>query len=314
MGQPPLMAAAVGVLLQDEHGRVLLQRRGDDGLWSEPGGALEPGEDFLTGARRELLEETGLDCPNLTLLPLPEGLQDGPELFHRYPNGHEIYIIGMRAHGTLPAAALERAAPDDSGETLELQWFPLDALPDLSNNANRASLNVLRARAGLPPLPLMPTPPAPPVGNFLMDLRRVIGPRPWFAPGSNVLVTDDGAASCCCGTGTPACGRSPAAAWNPARPSPRPPRGNCTRRPACAPPTWTRCTCSPDPSTASRTPTDTSWTSCRSCTAPTASPAPSPRRTARYWTSAGSAPTTSPENELSGELIRANLRWWRTHG
>lgn len=190
-GNRPLMAAAVGVLLQDEHGRVLLQRRGDDGLWSEPGGALEPGEDFLTGARRELFEETGLDCPNLSLLPLPQGLQDGPELFHRYPNGHEIYIIGMRAHGTLPAAALERAAPDDSGETLELRWFPLNALPDLSNNANRASMNVLRARAGLPPLPLAPTPPAPPVRNFLMELRRVIGPRPWFAPGSNVLVTDD---------------------------------------------------------------------------------------------------------------------------
>lgn len=190
-GPRPLIAAAVGVLIQDEHGRVLLQRRGDDGLWGEPGGALDAGEDFLTGARRELLEETGLTCPDLTLLPVPEGLQDGPELYHRYPNGHEIYIVGRRAHGTLPAAALDGAAPDDSGETLELRWFPLDALPDLSNNANRKSMNVLRARAGLPPLPLAPTPPAPPVGNFLRDLRRVIGHRPWFAPGSNVLVTDD---------------------------------------------------------------------------------------------------------------------------
>lgn len=190
-GSRPLIAAAVGVLIQDEHGRVLLQRRGDDGLWSEPGGALDPGEDFLTGARRELLEETGLTCQGLTLLPVPEGLQDGPELYHRYPNGHEIYIIGMRAHGTLPAAALDGAAPDDSGETLELRWFPLDALPELSNNANRNSMNVLRARAGLPPLPLAPTPPPPPVGNFLQDLRRVIGHRPWFSPGANVLVTDD---------------------------------------------------------------------------------------------------------------------------
>ena len=190
-GNRPLIAAAVGVLIQDEHGRVLLQRRGDDGLWSEPGGALDPGEDFLTGARRELLEETGLTCPSLTLLPLPEGVQDGPELYHCYPNGHEIYIIGMRAHGTLSAAALERAAPDDSGETLELRWFPLDALPELSNNANRASMTILRARVGLPPLPLAPTPPPPPVGNFLHDLRRVIGHRPWFAPGANVLVTDD---------------------------------------------------------------------------------------------------------------------------
>ncbi|GGL74048.1 DNA mismatch repair protein MutT [Deinococcus aerolatus] len=189
-GNRPLIAAAVGVLIQDETGRVLLQRRGDDGLWGEPGGALEPGEDFLAGARRELLEETGLVCPDLTLLPLPDGLQSGPELFHRYPNGHEIYIVGMRAHGTLPASALEQAQPDDSGETLELRWFALNDLPPLSNNANRQSLSVLRARLGLPPLPLEPTPPAPPVGNHLMALRNRVGPRPLFAPGANVLVTD----------------------------------------------------------------------------------------------------------------------------
>ena len=98
-GPRPLIAAAVGVLIQDEHGRVLLQRRGDDGLWGEPGGALDPGEDFLTGARRELLEETGLTCQGLSLLPVPEGLQDGPELYHRYPNGHEIYITKDQAPG-----------------------------------------------------------------------------------------------------------------------------------------------------------------------------------------------------------------------
>ncbi|WP_221089279.1 NUDIX domain-containing protein [Deinococcus aquaedulcis] len=190
-GTRPLVGAAVGVLLQDEQGRVLLQRRGDDGLWSEPGGALNPGEDFLSGARRELLEETGLHCENLRLLPLPDGLQSGPELYHRYPHGDEIYVVGLRAHGTLPASALDRAQPDDSGETLELRWFRLDELPPLSSNANRASMTLLRGWAGLPPLPLTPTPPPPPAGHFLLDLRRVIGPRPWPAPGASVLVTDD---------------------------------------------------------------------------------------------------------------------------
>ncbi|MFK7601600.1 NUDIX domain-containing protein [Deinococcus sp. SM5_A1] len=190
-GNQPLIAAAVGVLIQDETGRVLLQRRGDDGLWGEPGGALEPGEDFLTGARRELLEETGLVCPDLALMPLPDGLQSGPELFHRYPNGHEIYIVGMRAQGTLPASALDHAQPDDSGETLELRWFALDDLPPLSNNANRQSLSVLRSCVGLPPLPLEATPPPPPVGNYLMDLRKLVGAHPLFAPGANVLVTNE---------------------------------------------------------------------------------------------------------------------------
>ncbi|THF86225.1 NUDIX domain-containing protein [Deinococcus sp. KSM4-11] len=190
-GNAPLLAVSVGVFIHDESGRVLLQRRGDDGLWSEPGGALEPGEDFLTGAHRELLEETGLSCPDLALIPLPDGLQDGPELHGRYPNGHEIYVVGLRAQGHLPASALAQAAPDDSGETLELRWWPLDNVPPLSSNANRTSMNILRARVGLPPLPLVPTPPPPPIGNHLMDLRKLIGSRPLFSPGANVLVTDD---------------------------------------------------------------------------------------------------------------------------
>ena len=43
---------------------MLLIRRADDahcpGLWSLPGGKLEPGESPLIAAKRELLEETGL--------------------------------------------------------------------------------------------------------------------------------------------------------------------------------------------------------------------------------------------------------------
>lgn len=59
-GSRPLLSVGVSILIQDEAGRVLLQRRGDDGLWGTPGGGLDPGEDFLTAARRELHEETGL--------------------------------------------------------------------------------------------------------------------------------------------------------------------------------------------------------------------------------------------------------------
>ncbi|MBB5296112.1 NUDIX domain-containing protein [Deinococcus metallilatus] len=190
-GSGVLVSVGVSVLIQDEQGRVLLQKRGDDGLWGIPGGGLEPGETFLEAAHRELLEETGLTCPDLAPLPLEEGLVSGPQFYHRYPNGHEIYLVGIRTRGTLPAAALEGAQPDDSGETLALAWFALDDLPPLSSNINRASMTVLRARAGLPPLPLLPFPDAPPIGEHLMELRRRVGPRPLFAPGANVLVTDD---------------------------------------------------------------------------------------------------------------------------
>lgn len=190
-GSAPLISVGVSVLIQDGAGRILLQRRGDDGLWGVVGGGLEPGESFLEAAHRELLEETGLSCPDLAPLPLGEGLVSGPQFYHRYPNGHEIYLVGMRTHGTLPAGALAHAAPDDSGETLELRWFGLDDLPPLSSNINRANMNVLRLRAGLPPLSLLSFPEVPPPDDHLARLRAAVGPRPLFAPGASVLAEDD---------------------------------------------------------------------------------------------------------------------------
>lgn len=53
----------VGGILFDPDGRLLLIRRGNEpgrGLWSVPGGRVEPGESQHTALVREMLEETGL--------------------------------------------------------------------------------------------------------------------------------------------------------------------------------------------------------------------------------------------------------------
>ena len=58
------MEAAGGVVSQVVDGRTLValvhRPKYDD--WSFPKGKLEPGEDHLTAARREVEEETGLRC------------------------------------------------------------------------------------------------------------------------------------------------------------------------------------------------------------------------------------------------------------
>lgn len=54
----------VGALTYDPVGRLLLVQRAHDpgrGLWSLPGGRVEPGEDDATALVREMREETGLD-------------------------------------------------------------------------------------------------------------------------------------------------------------------------------------------------------------------------------------------------------------
>jgi ADP-ribose pyrophosphatase YjhB (NUDIX family) len=54
----------VGAIIFDAAGRLLLVRRGHPpgaGLWSIPGGRVEPGETDVAAVRREVLEETGLE-------------------------------------------------------------------------------------------------------------------------------------------------------------------------------------------------------------------------------------------------------------
>ncbi|MHB1614663.1 MAG: NUDIX hydrolase [Actinomycetes bacterium] len=56
--------AAVGAVVHDRQGRLLLVRRGHppaEGQWSLPGGKVEPGETGPQAVVREIAEETGLD-------------------------------------------------------------------------------------------------------------------------------------------------------------------------------------------------------------------------------------------------------------
>lgn len=63
MNEPQRVPCA-GAVVRRPDGRILVIQRGhppSQGLWSIPGGRVEPGETLEEAARREVAEETGLD-------------------------------------------------------------------------------------------------------------------------------------------------------------------------------------------------------------------------------------------------------------
>jgi 8-oxo-dGTP pyrophosphatase MutT (NUDIX family) len=58
---PNSLVVAASAAVLDEQGRLLLQRRVDNGLWAMPGGAMEMAESLPETAVREVREETGYE-------------------------------------------------------------------------------------------------------------------------------------------------------------------------------------------------------------------------------------------------------------
>ncbi|MBO2516936.1 MAG: hypothetical protein CW338_06645 [Clostridiales bacterium] len=102
-------------------GKVLLQRRKDDGKWCSNGGANEPGEDVRDTAIRELKEETGLTAGSVRLA----GVYSGREQFATYPNGDMAWIVDTV---WLCEDFTGELMPQEC-EVSDLKWFPVDDVP-----------------------------------------------------------------------------------------------------------------------------------------------------------------------------------------
>lgn len=125
VGSRPLIMPAAAVIIIDGNGRILMQHRSDNNTWGLPGGSMEMGETFEETARREVLEETGLEVRDLQLFCL----HSGSEAFYEYPNGHQVYVAATIYTTTSFSGEIKL----DLSESLNVKWFHLQEIPQSLN-------------------------------------------------------------------------------------------------------------------------------------------------------------------------------------
>jgi 8-oxo-dGTP pyrophosphatase MutT (NUDIX family) len=102
-------------------GEVLLTRRVDDGSWAPVTGILDPGEEPAAGARREALEETGVDVRVDRLVSVAAG----ERVVHA--NGDRAVYLDL----TFACTWLSGEAHVADDESLDVGWYRPDALPPM---------------------------------------------------------------------------------------------------------------------------------------------------------------------------------------
>jgi len=113
----------VGVIVVDDRGRVLLEKRSDNGMWGLPGGGIEPGESVYETAVREVKEEAGLDIEITGLVGVYSEPWAGRIV--TYPdNGDVRHLVDI-----VLIAEMISGKMSISGESLDLRFFNPDSFP-----------------------------------------------------------------------------------------------------------------------------------------------------------------------------------------
>jgi ADP-ribose pyrophosphatase YjhB (NUDIX family) len=103
---------------------VLLILRGDFPVWGLPGGAVEAGESVAEAAIREVREETGVEVHLTRLVGIyfrPQGVEGN--------------------HQALFTAEIVSGNPTPDGfESLKVEWFPIEHLPERLLGLHRLSV------------------------------------------------------------------------------------------------------------------------------------------------------------------------------
>ncbi|MFC4051187.1 NUDIX hydrolase [Actinomadura syzygii] len=104
-----------GVIVDDQ-GRALLIQRRDNGHWEVPGGVLERNEDIISGLRREVQEETGLEVTPIALTGV----------YKNMPRGIVALVFRCK---------VESDSLRESDESSGFRWVTADEVAELAHEA-----------------------------------------------------------------------------------------------------------------------------------------------------------------------------------
>jgi ADP-ribose pyrophosphatase YjhB (NUDIX family) len=126
---------AVGAVVHNDEGEILLIQRADSGVWLYPTGWADVGYSASEIAVKEVREETGIICEPLRLIALLDGLRLG---FTRVPL-YSLVFLCRATGGKLEAHPLE---------TSDVGWFTEEDLPAPLAGVNQWGRQAFKAIRG----------------------------------------------------------------------------------------------------------------------------------------------------------------------
>ena len=140
---------AVGAVVGNDDGEILLVQRADSGIWLYPTGWADIGYSASEVAEKEVLEETGIECEVTQLIAVLDGLRLGFTPIPLYSLVFHCRATG----GDLHAHPLE---------CTDVGWFAKDALPERIAGADQWAEQAFAAIRGEPIEVLYDRPRQPP--------------------------------------------------------------------------------------------------------------------------------------------------------
>lgn len=128
---------AIGAIVGNDDGEILLIQRADSGIWLFPTGWADVGYSAAEVAEKEVFEETGMEVEAVRLISVVDGMRQGFTRMPLYSLVFHCRVVG----GTLRGHPLE---------TTDVGFFAQDALPEPIAGLERWADNAFAAIRGEP--------------------------------------------------------------------------------------------------------------------------------------------------------------------